>query len=317
MTPITALHHLERNISFEEAAPANRRQIVAALTSVEARSSLFVDSYNRGVVSTWNENHPDSIVPLPDISWSEKLYDIAVKVYYVIAAILIEAVSLVAVAALYPTSAFFSYEDPAPNAQNQKPVVWVHGYLSNPTIWAYLMNQIRGERPQYTTNFPLLSEGIVADAFQLADLVDRALEGKNEREVDLVAHSRGGLVATYYAHIIAPARNVQVNSMTTIASPHEGTGIAFLGVLGNASTEMSLGSEFLVQHRQRLQALVAGGMSYYNVASRNDQIVPFESTVLARGSEQDCLELPHMGHIGPVLSPAVGEFIRGKLLEAH
>lgn len=120
-------------------------------------------------------------------------------------------------------------------SNNQKAIVFVHGILG------FSSHRILGKDicyfrhlPQHLRDFPraihfpaLPSVGSIKErARALADYLDNL----NVEQIDLIAHSMGGLDSRYLIHSLDSRQRIR--SLTTIATPHRGSPIASL-VLGN------------------------------------------------------------------------------------
>ncbi len=66
---------------------------------------------------------------------------------------------------------------------------------------------------------------------------------KIDGEVDIIAHSLGGLVSRWY--IEERGGDKKVDDLVTIATPHQGTHMAYIGFMTPAGREMIPGSELL------------------------------------------------------------------------
>lgn len=86
---------------------------------------------------------------------------------------------------------------------------------------------------------PFTSVGSLKDyALQLKERVSE-VEGK----VDILAHSMGGLVSRWYIEVLEG--DEKVDSLITLATPHQGTASAYIGFITPAGREMVPGSEVL------------------------------------------------------------------------
>lgn len=305
----SAIYELERWANFGKPASSDLSERVQSLADQQLLSSW----YYQDLVDRWNLSNSDKQINIPELSGEDQFALFIIRVKDFVIAVFMEFVSLVAASILYPATVCTDFHDDAPGAANQSPVIWVHGYLSNPTIWPFLMSYISGKRPQYTTNFPICSEGIKEDAEKLRETVNKALQGKATKDIDLVGHSRGGLVSIYYAVKLASEDGVNVKSITTLGSPHTGTKIGHIALFGNGNRELVPGSSFLNKHKERVEQLMDDrSINYYNIAGEMDWLVPYSSVTLGRST--DSLSLPHISHCSCVFSPTVGRFLREKLV---
>ncbi|HZD05792.1 MAG TPA: alpha/beta fold hydrolase, partial [Longimicrobiales bacterium] len=115
----------------------------------------------------------------------------------------------------------------------------------------------------------------VAHAEELATTVDRFLERTGAGQVDVVAHSMGGLAVRRY---LLDGGNVRVRRVAFLATPHRGTLSARLA-WGEGAREMERGSRFLLD-LIRARA-VPRGVEAITVRTPLDlHVVPNESATL-------------------------------------
>jgi len=107
------------------------------------------------------------------------------------------------------------------------PVLLVHGYASNESVWAPLRRALAeaGFGHIVSLTYNSLATDPVTVAAELTDQALRALAAAGAPRVHLVGHSLGGLIVRY-----ALAANTALSSRTsgavTIASPHHGAWMA-------------------------------------------------------------------------------------------
>jgi triacylglycerol esterase/lipase EstA (alpha/beta hydrolase family) len=180
------------------------------------------------------------------------------------------------------------------------PVVLLHGFAMNRTNWIWLGRRLakRGIGPLYATSY-FSPQSVRRSAEQLGRFIESILVREKCEEVDIVAHSLGGVVARYYIERLAGRRNV--GRLVTIGSPHNGTVIARLGALFPSARESLTNSAFyadlgpLAPHE---------GIAFTSVWSRADAIIePPESSSIAPIGEDRVFE--DLGHLSLLLSPRV------------
>jgi pimeloyl-ACP methyl ester carboxylesterase len=133
--------------------------------------------------------------------------------------------------------------DPPLRRDSGLPVLLVHGYLSNRGLMHGLIRALEeaGAPQVFTFNFRGVFAPIDALVGQLDGQVRRVAEATGQERVVLVCHSMGGLVARAWLAKHGPHR---VARLVTIASPHNGTALARLGLGANAR-QMGRESKFL------------------------------------------------------------------------
>ena len=125
-------------------------------------------------------------------------------------------------------AAALSQFDAAPAAPDPslRPVVLVHGIHSDAGCMRRLAKHLRASgRTVLTPTLDRCTGMIPIEelAQQLATFTDRELPGQ---KFDLVAFSLGGLVSRYYIQRLGGAKHV--NHLVTLATPHQGTRMAWL-----------------------------------------------------------------------------------------
>jgi triacylglycerol lipase len=177
------------------------------------------------------------------------------------------------------------------------PVVVVHGYTQNRVDFLGIARGCAraGLGPVYGFNYPWFAS-VHANAERLARFCDDVRRETGATQVDLVAHSLGGLVAMEYLHLAGPAG---VRRLVTIASPH--AGIAWQGpIVGAGGAQLRRGSAFLVERASR--AVPVPSLSIY---SSHDNVVhpPATSMLAPRGGRDHAVS--HVGHLAILFDPEV------------
>ena len=138
----------------------------------------------------------------------------------------------------------FIVRDPPPSRVDV-PVVLVHGVLCNAGIWTRFVRFLgRADvAGVYALSYGPPLASIEAFAEQLARKIDEALAATAARQVIVIAHSMGGLVARAYLRRYGAAKVARV---LTIGSPHHGSVFAscFPGV---CLAQMRLGNPWLAR----------------------------------------------------------------------
>ncbi|MCX2819208.1 MAG: triacylglycerol lipase [Methanobacteriota archaeon] len=157
-----------------------------------------------------------------------------------------------------------------------KPTVLVHGFLDTGYTpwWSLLRRNLRREGYDeddiYTVNaerVPGLTVGSPRDyAEKVGAVVERAYDDGGE--VDVIAHSMGGLKTRWYAEEMGGAG--YIDSLVTLSTPHQGTETTRLALFTKGARDMLPSSKFLKQ--LNVDGL-AEGVDYTAVWSRNDYAV--------------------------------------------
>jgi triacylglycerol esterase/lipase EstA (alpha/beta hydrolase family) len=207
-------------------------------------------------------------------------------------------------------------EGTAPTVRNGPPVILLHGYLMNRTNWLWFGPALarRGVSSMYGYTYRSIAS-METSARKLATFIDKVCALEQVEQVDIVAHSLGGLVTRYYIEVLGGTR---VRRLVTIGTPHRGTRLARLGH-GPVAHELRQDSSVIT----RLGA-PPDGAAYTSVWSRWDNmIIPAESSSLedTRPLRQDGkgdlvrgeIVFDDLGHLGLLVSPRVANAVAERL----
>ena len=184
----------------------------------------------------------------------------------------------------------------------------LHGYAMNRANFVVLARRLAAAGLGPIVGFEYWTLGrVAAGARQLGWFVDQVLAETGAREVDLVGHSMGGVVARYY--LTLGGGDAHVHRLITLGSPHGGTDVAAIGV-GHASRELILGSKLVtriasappLQHAQLTTIL-----------SDADVLTPADKQPPIAGAER--IVYPDLGHVALLGSRRVADAIIERLRE--
>lgn len=132
--------------------------------------------------------------------------------------------------------------DPPP-APAQMPVLLLHGIGCNAAVWTGMRRYLeaQGLGPVYALSYGPPFASIETFAPQVAAKLAQIGKDTGARQVVLVGHSMGGLVARTYLRRYGSAR---VARLVTIGTPHEGSMHAWL-MSGTSLSEMRPGSAYI------------------------------------------------------------------------
>lgn len=141
---------------------------------------------------------------------------------------------------------------------NDLPLVIVHGLGDSPKLpwWGFLKKYIRENTDSEIFSIDLSTEietpfekrRVKVPGTALGSIKDYAKEledfvGRIESDVNIIAHSLGGLVSRWYIEMMGGSQNVE--KIVTLATPHQGTYMAYAGILSPAAREMVPGSDLI------------------------------------------------------------------------
>lgn len=156
------------------------------------------------------------------------------------------------------------------------PVILVHGFLDTGYTpwWSYLRRNLKREGYQdediYTVNAETLPGLTVGSPRKYAEKVRAAVESAYDDggEVDVIAHSMGGLKTRWYLEEMGGED--YVDSLVTLSTPHQGTKTTRLALFTKGARDMLPSSKFLKQ--LNVDGL-ADSVDYTAVWSENDYAV--------------------------------------------
>jgi triacylglycerol lipase len=155
----------------------------------------------------------------------------------------------VALAALALLAACGSDDVTAPRVDPpaRYPIIFVHGFLSDSTIWTPMITRFRADgwtdRELANWSYDYTQSNTVI-AQRLALKVDSVLAATGAKHVHLVTHSMGSLSARHYVRALLPDTSTKVDAIVSLAGTNHGTAIAAL-CASTSCLEMRPGSAFL------------------------------------------------------------------------
>ncbi|MET7292153.1 alpha/beta fold hydrolase [Streptomyces griseoloalbus] len=197
-------------------------------------------------------------------------------------------------------------------AEAKPPVVLLHGFIDNRSVFVLLRRSLaqHGRQQIESLNYSPLTCDVRIAAELLGRHIEQVCERTGSRQVDVVGHSLGGLIARYYVQRLGG--DTRVRTLVTLGTPHCGTRVAPLANAHPIVRQMRPGSPVLEE-----LALPAPGCRTYFVAfwSDLDHIMdPLEAA---------CIEHPDLsvanvrvsgvGHLALPVHPAVATGIRQAL----
>ncbi len=106
------------------------------------------------------------------------------------------------------------------------PVVFVHGMLHNPSTFAWIKQKmaLAGWKDFRAVSLSTTSHSIPRMAEHTLEAIDRARREFGVEQVDVIAHSMGGILARYALQILN--QDGLVRRLVTLGTPHKGTSLS-------------------------------------------------------------------------------------------
>lgn len=219
------------------------------------------------------------------------------------------------------------YADPAPEhlktllpeatalpagGPDRPPVVLLHGFVDNRSVFVLLRRSLarHGWRHLECLNYSPLTCDIRTAAELLGRHIEEICARTGHREVDIVGHSLGGLIARYYAQRLGGDQRVR--TLVTLGTPHSGTTVAPLASAHPIVRQMRPGSAVIEELRLPASGCRTRFVSFW---SDLDQLmIPIETACI---DHPDLLaqnvRVSGIGHLALPVHPAVAAGIRQAL----
>ncbi|CAM5441372.1 esterase/lipase family protein [Streptomyces atroolivaceus] len=197
-------------------------------------------------------------------------------------------------------------------ADDRPPVVLLHGFIDNRSVFVLLRRSLarHGWHHLESLNYSPLT----CDIRTAAELLDRHVEEicarTGHREIDIVGHSLGGLIARYYVQRLGGDRRVR--TLVTLGTPHGGTAAAPLAGAHPIVRQMRSGSALIEELRRPAPGCRTRFISFWSELDR--VILPVE-TACVDHPDLDAVNVrvTGIGHLALPVHPAVASAIRQAL----
>ncbi|MFJ3303434.1 esterase/lipase family protein [Streptomyces sp. NPDC086549] len=266
----------------------------------------------------------DPLVPLCRRLLPGKLTELSIAL---LKATALEIAILAGHLVLYPTGITQERRSPAPTpalpdgaaqlpTTPGPPVVLLHGFIDNRSVFVLLRRNLaqHGRQCVESLNYSPLTRDIRAAAELLGRHIEEMCERTGSRQVDIVGHSLGGLIARYYVQRLGG--DLRVRTLVTLGTPHSGTHVVPLANAHPIVRQLRPGSEVIEE-----LALPAPGCRtrFFCFWSEMDALMDPPET--ARIEHPDLLvqniEVMGIGHLALPVHPAVATGIRQALDSEH
>ncbi|MFV0128216.1 lipase family alpha/beta hydrolase [Streptomyces sp. HMX112] len=201
---------------------------------------------------------------------------------------------------------------PAPTDLSHPPVVLLHGFGDNRSVFVLLRRSLarNGHHHLESLNYSPLTCDVRTAAELLGRHVEEICARTGHREVDIVGHSLGGLIGRYYAQRLGGDRRVRV--LVTLGTPHAGTSFAPFAGAHPLVRQMRPGSSLLRELGEPAPQCRTRFVSFW---SDLDQLmVPVETARLDHPDlTVENVRVSGIGHLALPVHPAIASAIRQAL----
>ncbi|MFI6930054.1 esterase/lipase family protein [Streptomyces sp. NPDC050287] len=189
------------------------------------------------------------------------------------------------------------------------PVVLLHGFIDNRSVFVLLRRSLaqHGRQQIESLNYSPLTCDIRTAAALLGRHIEEICERTGSRQVDVVGHSLGGLIARYYVQRLGG--DLRVRTLVTLGTPHSGTRVMPLANAHPIVRQMRPGSELLEE-----LTLPAPGCRTHFVSFWSDLdhlMDPLEAACVEHPDlTAENVRVSGIGHLALPVHPAVAAGIR-------
>ncbi|MEV0112212.1 alpha/beta fold hydrolase [Streptomyces sp. NPDC050844] len=200
-------------------------------------------------------------------------------------------------------------EAPRLPTESRPPVVLLHGFIDNRSVFVLLRRSLAQHGRQHVES--LNYSPLTCDIRTAAELLGRHIEEICERtghdRVDIVGHSLGGLIARYYAQRLGGDRRVR--TLVTLGTPHSGTRVVPLADAHPIVRQMRPGSDVIEELREPAPECRTRFVSFW---SDLDQLMdPLETACIDHPDLiAQNVRVSGIGHLALPVHPAVATGIR-------
>ncbi|WP_327401840.1 alpha/beta fold hydrolase [Streptomyces sp. NBC_01288] len=209
-------------------------------------------------------------------------------------------------------------EPPAPEYATQlpteakPPVVLLHGFIDNRSVFVLLRRSLaqHGRRQVESLNYSPLTCDIRTAAELLGRHIEEICERTGSREVDIVGHSLGGLIARYYVQRLGG--DLRVRTLVTLGTPHSGTAVVPLANAHPIVRQMRPGSPVIEELTRPAPGCRTHFVSFWS--DLDHLMEPLETACVDHPDLiAENVQVSGIGHLALPVHPAVATGIRQAL----
>lgn len=196
--------------------------------------------------------------------------------------------------------------------EGKPPVILLHGFIDNRSVFVLLRRNLAQHGRQHieSLNYSPLTCDIRTAAQLLGRHIEEICERTGQRQVDVVGHSLGGLIARYYVQRLGG--DLRVHTLVTLGTPHSGTRVAPLANAHPIVRQMRPGSELIEELHEPAPGCRTRFVSFWS--DLDPLMDPLEAAcvdhpdLVARN-----IRVSGIGHLALPVHPAVAAGIRQAL----
>ncbi|MBM3269793.1 MAG: alpha/beta fold hydrolase [Candidatus Sericytochromatia bacterium] len=204
-----------------------------------------------------------------------------------------------------------------PRATIRGHVLFVHGHGGDPWRFDRMRRWLEDDGYRtYTMAFPSMEEDMDWLAWFVKGRIREIRRDHGAAEVDLVAHSMGGLISRAYVRYLQGETTTK--RVITFESPHHGVPLAAIPffprfmISENLRRQVAPGSDFLDKLNE--QDETPGNVRYTSIISKNDGYIPVKSAHL-EGATNYVISGPN--HTTSMWDPVVTGLVKASLAEGR
>jgi pimeloyl-ACP methyl ester carboxylesterase len=192
----------------------------------------------------------------------------------------------------------------------------IHGTADRSSSFGRIASRILQRLPCSVSGIHLISfdkraQGAGIDDFALQ--LREKIRANGHKDVVIMGHSRGGLIAAYYAEYFAAEDNVNVHFVIPICTPFGGSALAMMPLswMSSSVRQMEAHGPFLEELADKIRA---SGRKYYPVSAENDVLVAPDAVCIPE-HRPILLVLDRHGHLSITSSHRLNQYILQRLGE--
>lgn len=196
---------------------------------------------------------------------------------------------------------------------NPRPVLLLHGVIHNRSAFLSLKKQMRswGWSNIFTLNYSTRHGSLTGMVEDLALKIEQIQKKTCCKEIDVIAHSLGGLVARQYMCSSLSAGHI--NTLLTLGTAHQGTSASsFLKLFLSGTLAKDLRREsFYIKALNKTP--IPKGSRIISVYSKKDWTVWPTNSAHVESERAVNIELDHVGHVGLLYDSRVFSVIKNQI----